>query len=376
MTTKWKPDGLFAGLTVAIIGDGPSMTQELADAVHHLPRVCARLGSRWALDADFVIAIDGPPNLGRWPDYMPPGDGFWPWALENFKGTMITAGETDELPPEVKSFWHRWEMVTIVDPTHVIEIRQNYMSAIHIAEQGGAAKILLLGLDADAYDEMYAGQIGIFMAKGIEQLTKKLRAKGIAVEHIKTLEDARQHAVAPAIPMPALISGPRLDSLLSLLAGVKHLDGAIAELGVYKGGTLKAMAEAAPEKTCYGFDTFAGMPAESWKEGEFLKVGDLADVSFSNIAKRLPGNCKLVRGVFPQSAAGIDERFCFAHVDFDYEKSTADAIEWLKPRMVSGGLIVFDDWHEITCTGVEKAIKRAKLRVVESAPNQCYWRAP
>lgn len=376
MTTKWKPDGLFAGLTVAIIGDGLSMTQELADAVHHLPRVCARLGARWALDADMVIAIDGPPNLGRWPDYMPPGPGFWPWALENFPGIKVTAGETDDLPPEVGSFWHRWEMVTVSEaPSHVVEVRQNYMSAIHIAEQGGAAKILLLGLDAEAYDEMYAGQ-GLHLGKGIEQLTAKLRANGIVVERIATLEDARLHAVAPVIPMATLIAGPRLDSILSLLGTVKHLDGSVAELGVYKGGTLKAMAEAVPEKTCYGFDTWKGMPAESWKEGESLKVGDLADVSFSNIAKRLPDNCKLVRGVFPQSAQKINEKFCFAHVDMDLEKSTEDAIEWLRPRMVSGGLIVFDDWHEITTPGVAKAIKRAGLRVVESVRNQCYWIAP
>lgn len=376
MTTRWKPDGLFTGATVAIIGDGPSMTQELADAVHHLPRVCARLGCRWALDADIAIAIDGPPNLGRWPDYMPPGDGFWPWALENFKGQLVTAGETDELPLEVGSFWHRWEMVTISEvPSHVIEIRQNYMSAIHIAEQGGAAKILLLGLDAKEYDEMYAGQ-GLYLAKGIDQLTAKLRAKGIVVEHIKTLEDARLHAVAPAMTFPSLIEGPRLDSLLSLLAGVHHLEGSVAELGVYKGGTLAAIAKACPEKTCYGFDTWEGMPAESWKEGEFLKVGDLADVSFSAIERAMPDNVKLVRGVFPQSAEGIEEQFCLAHVDMDYGQSTVAAIEWLRPRMVSGGLIVFDDWHEITCTGVAKAIKRARLKVIESAPNQCYWIAP
>ncbi|MDO8313079.1 MAG: TylF/MycF/NovP-related O-methyltransferase [Sideroxyarcus sp.] len=375
MTTKWKPDGLFTGATVAIIGDGPSMTQELADSVRHLPRVCARLGCRWALDADIGMAIDAPPNLGRWPGDMPPSPGFWPWALQNFRGKLVTAGETDELPPEVGSFWHRWEMVTVVDPTHVIELRQNFMSAMHIAEQGGAAKILLVGLDTDAYDTMYMGQ-GLYFGKGIEQLTAKLRAKGIVVEHIKTLEDARLHAVAPVIKPLALIAGPRLESLLSLLAKVRGLDGCVAELGVYKAGTLKAIAEAAPDKTCFGFDTWTGMPAERWAEGDNPVPGALADVSFESVQRAMPPNCKLVRGLFPESAAGIEERFCLAHVDMDYGKSTADAIEWLRPRMVSGGLIVFDDWHEITTPGVAKAIRKAGLKVVESAPNQCYWTAP
>ncbi|MFA7278911.1 MAG: TylF/MycF/NovP-related O-methyltransferase [Sterolibacterium sp.] len=376
MTTKWKPDGLFTGLTVAVIGDGPNMTQELADSVRHLPRVCARLGARWALDADIAMAIDAPPNLGRWPGDMPPSPGFWPWALQNFKGKLVTAGETDELPPEVGSFWHRWEMITVSEvPSHVIEIRQNFMSAIHIAEQGGAAKILLVGLDTDAYDTMYQGQ-GLYLGKGIDQLTAKLRANGIVVEHIKTLEDASQHAVAPVIKPVALIAGPRLDSLLTLLNGVKHLDGAVAELGVYRGGTLKAMAESAPEKTCYGFDTWEGLPADRWTEGDNPAPGALADVSFSAVSKAMPDNCRLVQGIFPQSAAGIDAKFCLVHLDFDYFQSTVDAIEWLRPRMVSGGIIVFDDWHEITTPGIAKAIKKAKLTVVESAPNQCYWVAP
>lgn len=376
MTTKWQPDELFVGQAVAIIGEGPGMTQELADAVRHLPRVCARLGARWALDADVVISIDGPPNLGRWPSYMPPGPGFWPWALENFPGQKVTASETDELPPEVGSFWHRWEMVTVCEaPKNVIEMRQNYMSAMHIAEQGGAAKILLLGLDAEAYDKMYKPE-GLCLAKGIEQLTAKLRAQGIEVVDIKTVEDARLHAFAPVIPMRALVIGPKLDSLMSLLATVKHLDGCVAELGVYKGGALQAMAESVPEKTCYGFDTWAGMPAESWKEGDNPPPGALADVSFSNIVNRMPANCKLVRGLFPQSAANVEERFCFAHVDFDYEKSTADAIEWLKPRMVPGGIIAFDDWHEPTTPGIAKAIEAAGLTVIESVRNQCYWIAP
>ena len=376
MTTKWKPDGIFAGQTVAIIGDGPSMSQELADAVRHLPRVCARLGARWALDADMVIAIDGPPNLGRWPDYMPPGPGFWPWALEHFPGLKITAEATDDLPPEVVSFWHRWEMITVSEvPSHVIEARQNFMSAMHIVEQGGAAKVLLLGLDPDVYDTIYAGQ-GLYFSKGIEQLSEKLRAQGIEVVDIKTVEDARTHAVQPVIPLVALIAGPKLDSLLSLLETVKHLDGCVAELGVYKGGTLKAMAEAVPEKTCYGFDTWKGLPAESWQEGEGMNPGSLADVSFENVVKMLPANCKLVRGLFPQSAEGIDEQFCFAHADLDYEISTEDAIAWLKPRMVSGGVIVFDDYREIGFPGIERAINAAGLKVVESVRYQCYWIAP
>ena len=206
MTTKWKPDGLFAGQTVAVLASGPSLTQELADSVRHLPRVCARWAIKRAPDADMCVAVDAPPN-----------EGFWPYALENFKGLKITAVETDALP-EVMFWWHRWEMITISEaPSHVIEIRNNGMSAIHLAEEAGAAKILLLGFDPGDprhfYDDAvgYEGIVGNEwyggLTKGLEQLVAKLRAQGIEVEHVKTLEDARRHA-SLEFGLPAVNSFP------------------------------------------------------------------------------------------------------------------------------------------------------------------------
>jgi hypothetical protein len=212
MTTKWKPDGLFAGKTVAVLASGPSLTQELADSVRHLPRVCARWACKVALDADMVIAIDPPPN-----------EGFWPYALENFKGLKITSGEMDTLPPEIMSFWHRWEMVTILEvPSHVIEFRNNGMSAIHIAEQGGAAKILLLGFDPMDPRHFYDDVVGYpaihdnewywGLQKGIDQLVVKLRANGIQVEHVKMMDDVRKHVPVPvAVPEPIPEPPRRMD---------------------------------------------------------------------------------------------------------------------------------------------------------------------
>lgn len=178
--------------------------------------------------------------------------------------------------------------------------------------------------------------------------------------------------------MQILLTPATLASLLRLLDGVKHLDGAVAELGVYQGGALKAMAETVPEKICYGFDTFAGQPAESWREGDVHLPGEFGDTSLAAVAAAMPSNVRLVPGLFPWSAVDVcgGWRFCFCHVDFDLGKSTADAIEWLRPRMVPGGLIVFDDWRWRNCPGVAAAIDAAGLQVTQSAVHQVYWRAP
>jgi hypothetical protein len=84
----------------------------------------------------------------------------------------------------------------------------------------------------------------------------------------------------------------------------------------------------------------------------------------------------LIAGLFPGSAEAFDKRISFAHVDMDLEKSTEDAIDWLRPRMVSGGVVVFDDYRWQNCPGVAKAIEAAGLHVLECGSLQCYWTAP
>jgi len=156
----------------------------------------------------------------------------------------------------------------------------------------------------------------------------------------------------------------------------QSLDGVVVELGVYQGGALKAMAEAVPAKACFGFDTFRGQPAASWRDGDVHRPGEFADTSFEAVRASMPSNVALVPGWFPDSGADFNQVICFAHVDFDLEQSTEDAIAWLEPRMVQGGIVVFDDWGWKNCPGVAKAITRAELKVVRSATHQCYWIAP
>ena len=176
--------------------------------------------------------------------------------------------------------------------------------------------------------------------------------------------------------MEILLTPKKLSTLLGLAESVRTLAGCIVELGVYQGGALKALAGDNPGKRCYGFDTFAGMPKESWREIDFHKPGEFGDTTLATVAAAMPANVELIAGVFPQSAEAFDQRISFAHVDMDLEKSTGDAIVWLRARMVSGGVVVFDDYHWKNCPGVAKAIEAALLRVVECGSLQCYWIAP
>lgn len=177
--------------------------------------------------------------------------------------------------------------------------------------------------------------------------------------------------------MKVILGGDKLKSILRLLDSVSHIEGEIAECGVYHGATLKKMAERCPKRHVFGFDTWEGLPPEHWIDGEPHGVGDFGDVTFEAVRRDLSHcpNVALVRGVFPDTAQPYrDMRFAFVHIDFDWESSTRAAIEFFRPRMAEGGVMVFDDYDWKHCPGVRRAIEACGLVVRQDTPNQAYLR--
>jgi GT2 family glycosyltransferase/MoaA/NifB/PqqE/SkfB family radical SAM enzyme/glycosyltransferase involved in cell wall biosynthesis len=146
---------------------------------------------------------------------------------------------------------------------------------------------------------------------------------------------------------------------------VRHLPHSVAECGVYRGGSLRLLARALPDKTVWGFDTFAGMPAEMVRDFDTHRAGDFGDTSYDQVAAFLRdlNNVRLVQGVFPESFAQVppDEKFCLVHLDCDQYDSYHAALDFFLPRLVEGGFIVIDDYTH--CEGARRAIDERFPRV-------------
>jgi hypothetical protein len=99
-------------------------------------------------------------------------------------------------------------------------------------------------------------------------------------------------------------------------------EGYFAEVGVYKGGSLKHLALSFPEKFILGFDSFEGLPLEQWSETEIHTPGEFSDTSIEAVVEFL-NDCnnrvRLFKGIFPDSAESIkDYKFSFVHIDTDF----------------------------------------------------------
>jgi O-methyltransferase len=141
-----------------------------------------------------------------------------------------------------------------------------------------------------------------------------------------------------------------------LVKQTAHLPGEMAEVGVYQGGMTKLMALSDQDKLVYAFDTFTGLPRPSskdtHKEGEFKAELAVVEKYLSDCP-----NILVMPGVFPASAAIAEtEIFSFVHVDCDLYQSVKDCCEFFWPRMVEGGMMLFDDYHCPSCPGAKEAV--------------------
>lgn len=159
-----------------------------------------------------------------------------------------------------------------------------------------------------------------------------------------------------------LVSADRCWVLLSLARQALALEGEIWECGAYRGGTaamLAATIAAAAAKTRLRvFDTFAGMPTTD-PDHDLHKVGDFSDTGVAEVAERVghPEHVSIHEGFIPDSFRGLERSaVALAHVDTDIYRSVYDCCDFLYPRIVPGGFLVFDDYGFPTCPGARQAV--------------------
>jgi len=123
--------------------------------------------------------------------------------------------------------------------------------------------------------------------------------------------------------------------------------GCIVEVGVYRGGSairLHGIA-VAQQRELHLFDTFCGMPFQD--SGDMHAVGDFGDhVSLPTLRQAMP-HATFHVGIFPHTLTTDVSRIAFAHVDCDQYRSTVDCIDRLRPLMVDGGVMWFDDFADV-----------------------------
>ena len=168
-------------------------------------------------------------------------------------------------------------------------------------------------------------------------------------------------------------------TIYSIAKAQSNLEGDMAEVGVYQGGSAKLICATKGNRKLHLFDTFEGLPPLSdkdkhfgikfWKENQFCNTNIESVKSYLSAYRGV----YIWPGKFPDSAKSIiDQKFSFVHLDVDLYQSTKDCLIFFYPRLVKGGIIITHDYHT---SGVQSAFKEfsneKQTPIIELSTTQC-----
>lgn len=148
-----------------------------------------------------------------------------------------------------------------------------------------------------------------------------------------------------------------------LFGKIHGLPGDVVECGLGKGSTFSMLAyligaESDRTRKLWGFDSFEGWPQPTkwdksprnprkgeWKVDQEMITNRLRE---SGIYDQFPDlDVRTVKGFFSKSLPHFPARsIAFLHIDADLYAGYRDALTFLYPKVVPGGIVAFDEYKE------------------------------
>ena len=148
--------------------------------------------------------------------------------------------------------------------------------------------------------------------------------------------------------------------------------GAVAEVGVYRGGFASIINLCFKNRKLYLFDTFEGFTEhekehdvdKDYIDHKFFAKYDFTRTTIDIVLGKMmyKENCIIKKGYFPETAIGLDEQFAFVSIDVDLFLPTLNALEYFYPRLSQGGFIFLHDYNHNEIFGVKKAVMEYERR--------------
>jgi predicted O-methyltransferase YrrM len=158
------------------------------------------------------------------------------------------------------------------------------------------------------------------------------------------------------------------------------VEGILVEAGCALGGSAIVLANAkSPSRPLYVYDVFGMIPPPSTHDGtdvhnryEIIKSGQSVGINKEkyygyeeNLYEKVVDNFRrynlpieknnihLVKGLF-QDTLYVQGKVALAHIDVDWYESTKTCLERMEPHLISGGVLVVDDYDH--WSGCKKAV--------------------
>jgi hypothetical protein len=179
--------------------------------------------------------------------------------------------------------------------------------------------------------------------------------------YLEVLTDPAFQESVDEVKNITLLDTARLANLWQL-SRISNPSGSLIEIGSYKGGGALHISNSCPGRTIFVCDTFEGfgdLPMDPSLDHLFSRER-FRDTSFETVKTHWINkgrDVRWVKGYFPESAADIEiANVSFAHIDLDIYESTANALNYLRLRLINQSIIVLDDYLR----GADGVVKAAR----------------
>ena len=151
-------------------------------------------------------------------------------------------------------------------------------------------------------------------------------------------------------------------AIADLLKSTLNVPGHVAEFGSWRGANLLFLAKLLKiydphgSKLCHCFDSFDGLTNFAPADGDARENagdyrGDLDElkrmIELYELGDDIDIHQGLIEDTLPRLLAdNASLTFSFVYCDTDLYQSTRDILELLHPRLMTGGLFVFDEWND------------------------------
>jgi hypothetical protein len=181
-----------------------------------------------------------------------------------------------------------------------------------------------------------------------------------------SIDEAFVASVQPLVESRRTMLGyDRLFTLWQAARNVAPLGLPAAEIGTFRGGSAALISQALRARAgapidVHVVDTFEGhLDTTFTSHDPEQQRGKFTEVTFDDVRAFLsdyPGT-HVYKGDGPTVVRGWpDRQYALVHIDVDLYQPTLECLGYFAPRVVSGGMIVMDDYEAPTCPGVAVAV--------------------
>lgn len=180
-------------------------------------------------------------------------------------------------------------------------------------------------------------------------------------------------ATLPHKPSLSATGGSSVNIILDLLRRTRNVPGDVAECGVFKGGSLCAIAlhlrASRITKHAFGLDSFRGFDQSVSKDialggaaNAEKRIGGFDGTSLGHVRAKLArlglrDAVTLVPGYFFETLVTLPAKnFSFVHLDCDVYDSYKQALTFFYPKMSPGGIILLDEYNDPPWPGCNLAV--------------------